>query len=273
VLTDTHCHLDTEAFDPDRATVIRRALDAGVARMLAPGVNLASSQACSYLAAQYPAVYAAVGIHPTEQASFSPAAIADLRHLAGRSKVVAIGEIGLDYYWVTDPAERSKQRDLLREQLRLAGELEKPVILHCREQGDAEGGPCAEDLLSILSGWLRERGETRGNLGVLHSFAGSLSDARRAIDMGFYIGVTGPVTYRNADSRRRTVAALPLQRLVIETDSPYLAPYPHRGTRNEPAYVAHIADKIAAILSISPQEVVAVTAQNAARLFSWGETA
>jgi TatD DNase family protein len=147
------------------------------------------------------------------------------------------------------------------------------VILHCREQGDAEGGPCAEDLLSILSDWSRERSAMSWNPGVLHSFSGSLADARSAIEMGFCIGVTGPITYKNADSRRQTVAALPLEHLLIETDAPYLAPQPHRGKRNEPAYVAHIADKIAAILSISLQEVVAVTAQNAARLFSWGETA
>ncbi|HEX8990462.1 MAG TPA: TatD family hydrolase [Anaerolineales bacterium] len=273
MLTDTHCHLDSQAFEADRGAVIRRALDAGVTRMLTPGLNLASSQACADLAVEYPSIFAAVGWHPTEPATPDASTIAQLRELAARPRVVAIGEIGLDYYWVRDPGEQSDQRDLLRAQLHLATDVRKPVILHCREQGDAAGGPCAEDLLSILGDWLSESGEAPMNPGVLHSFAGSLSDARRAIDLGFYIGITGPVTYKNAENRRQTVAALPLERLLIETDSPYLAPHPHRGKRNEPAYVAHIADKIAAILSISPQEVVAVTAQNAARLFSWGETA
>ncbi len=252
--------------------MIQRALEAGVARMLAPGLNLVSSRACVAIAAEYPSVFAAVGIHPMEPASLDVNAVAHLRALAGRTKVVAIGEIGLDYYWVRDAVEQSKQRDILREQLRLAAELRKPVILHCREQGDAEGGPCARDLLSILSDWSTERGEMLQNPGVLHSFSGSLADALHAIEMGFCIGVTGPITYRNADNRRQIIAALPLERLLIETDAPYLAPHPHRGKRNEPAYVAHIADKIAAILSTSPEEVVAVTAQNAARLFSWGET-
>ena len=273
MLTDTHCHLDSDAFEADRDTVIRRALDAGVTRLLTPGLNLVSSRACVALAMEYPSVFAAVGIHPTEPATHAASALAQLRELARDARVVAIGEIGLDYYWVRDPDEQSKQRDLLRQQLHLAAELRKPVILHCRERGDAEGGPCAQDLLSILDDWTGERGETQPNPGVLHSFSGSLADALRAMEMGFCIGITGPITYKNADSRRHTVAALPLERLLIETDAPYLAPQPHRGKRNEPAYVAHIADKIAAVLSISSQEVVAVTAQNAARLFSWGETA
>ncbi len=185
MLTDTHCHLDSDAFEADRGTVILRALDAGVTRMLAPGLNLTSSRACIALAAEYPSVFAAVGFHPTEPAPLDGAAITQLRELAGGAKAVAIGEIGLDYYWVHDPAERSKQRDTLRTQLRLAAELRKPVILHCREQGDAEGGPCAEALLSMLSDWSREREEMQRNPGVLHSFSGSLADARRAIDMGF----------------------------------------------------------------------------------------
>ncbi len=187
--------------------------------------------------------------------------------------MVAIGEIGLDYYWVTDPNQQARQRETLSAQLHVASELGKPVVLHCREKGDAEYGPCIDDLLRILAEWLRETHPSSPHPGVLHSFSSGLNAARRAIELGFFIGVTGPITYKNAASRRETIAALPLESLLIETDSPYLAPQPHRGQRNEPAYVAHIADKIAAIRSRQPEEIATVTAQNAARLFSWGESA
>ena len=276
MLTDTHCHLDSDAFDSDRRAVIERALEAGVGRILIPGVTAESSRRAVCLAANYPVIFAAVGIHPTDlQEGLTDRTIADLRDLAQHPKVVAVGEIGLDYYWVTEPDAQMRQREALRAQLELARDLPKPVIVHTRERDDAEHGPCAEDLISILEEWvgqLRAAHEPLSSPGVLHSFSGSLETAKKAIDLGFYIGVTGPVTYKNAESRRRVIAALPLEHLLIETDAPYLAPHPYRGKRNEPAYVAHIADKIARIQSRTPQEVIAVTGNNAARLFSWGET-
>ncbi len=273
MLTDTHCHLDSDAFEADRSAVIERALNAGVWRMLAPGVNAGSSADCVRLASEYPAVFAAVGHHPTDGGKLQPATLDTLRKLVQHPKVVAIGEIGLDYYWVTEPEEQKRQRETLQVQLRLATELRKPVILHCREKGDAEYGPCINDLLTILGQWLHEGSAASEGPGVLHSFSGGPDAARRAIEMGFLIGVTGPVTYKNASARRETIAALPLERLLIETDAPYLAPQPYRGRRNEPAYVAHIADKIAAIHSRTPEEVATVTADNAAKLFSWGGAA
>ena len=273
MLTDTHCHLDSETFNDDRSAVLARARAAGVRRILAPGIDLISSQNCVRLASENPEVYAAVGIHPTDEDLLQPNSLENLRALAQDPRVVAIGEIGLDYYWVLESWYRTRQQETLQAQLRLAGELGKPVVLHCREQGDTETGPCMDDLLDILGQWLQDGVQKRPNPGVLHSFSGDLASARRAIDLGFLIGVTGPVTYKNAASRRALIGALPLESLLIETDAPYLAPHPHRGKRNEPAYVAHIADKIAAIQSRTKEEVAAVTAENAARLFSWGEPA
>ena len=273
MLTDTHCHLDSEAFNADRPAVIERARKAGVGRMLVPGLSLGSSLDCVRLASENPEIFAAVGIHPSDGGPLEAHSIENLRKLARKPKVVAVGEIGLDYYWITEPDQQARQRETLVAQLHLAAELGKPVVLHCREKADAEYGPCIDDLLRILAEWRSERHLSSPHPGVLHSFSGGLEAARRAIELGFLIGVTGPVTYKNAASRRQTIAALPLESLLIETDSPYLAPLPYRGERNEPAYVAHIADKIAAIQSRQPEEIAAVTAENAARLFSWGESA
>ena len=272
MLTDTHCHLDSEAFDADRQAVIQRALDAGVERMLVPALDVRSSHRCIELASDFPALFAAVGIHPTEVERADPADIGTLQQLAKHPRVAAIGEIGLDYYWVKDPAQQSRQREMLRRQLVLAEELGKPVVIHARERDDAEHGPCMDDLLSILAEWVRTLSPSHSR-GVLHSFSSNLHAARHAIDLGFYIGVTGPITYKNATARREVIASVPLERLLIETDAPYLAPDPHRGKRNEPAYVAHIADKIAATQSHSPQIVADVTGKNAAQIFSWRDAA
>jgi TatD DNase family protein len=187
---------------------------------------------------------------------------------------VAIGEIGLDYYWKI--STREDQIDILKSQLALALELQLPVVLHCREEGDLRNGACADDLIKILEEWVANLKSAGNPLqhrpGVLHSFSGSFENAQRAINLGFFIGVTGPVTYKNAENRRKVTAGLPLEKLLIETDAPFLAPHPYRGKRNEPAFVANIADKIAEIKSCTPQEVAAVTTKNAARLFAWEET-
>ena len=251
-------------------------MTSGIGRILVPGVTLESSRRALSLAAEYPTLFAAVGVHPTDlRDGLTDRTIAGLRDLARHPRVVAVGEIGLDYYWIVDASGQMRQREALRAQLELARGLHKPVVLHAREKGDAGHGPCADDLLTILEEWMGQPQATdlaSAAPGVLHSFSGSLAAAQRAISLGFYIGVTGPLTYKNAESRRDLIAALPLDRLLIETDAPYLAPHPYRGRRNEPAYVAHIADKIAQIQSRTLQEVIAVTGNNAARLFSWGET-
>jgi TatD DNase family protein len=287
-LADTHCHLDLDKFESDREAVLERAVRAGVARILIPGLNAASSQAVVKLAESHPNLYAAVGVHPTEAATWAKATKNELKELAsgasgssgasgpsGTSKVVAIGEIGLDYYW--DSAPQDVQRDVLRQQLALASEVGLPVILHMREARDVPHGNCAVDLLQTLGEWCSSLRSGMNPLaerpGVLHSFSGTLETARAALSLGFCIGVTGPVTFENASRRREIVAEIPLDRILIETDAPFLAPHPHRGKRNEPAYVRLIADKIALIHSCSFERIAALTSENARRLFGWKETA
>jgi TatD DNase family protein len=274
-LTDTHCHLDLEQFDADRDAVLQRAINAGLTRILVPSLTGTSSRVAVKLAESNPMLHAAVGVHPNEAETWDGQTISSLKELAAQSlKVAAIGEIGLDYYWNKSP--REEQISIFKEQLNLAAELELPVVIHSREKEDAEQGACAEDLIKILEEWvsgLQSRNEALAQKpGVLHSFSGSIETAKRVIKLGFYIGVTGPITYKNAEQKRQVISNLPLEQLLIETDAPYLAPEPHRGKRNEPAFVLHIADKIAKIKSYTPQEVAAATTENAARLFSWGES-
>ncbi len=276
ILTDTHCHLDFDKFNADRADVLLRAQQAGVARILIPGLTLTSSRSAVKMAESHPMLFAAIGVHPTEASKVERrtsgigySTFDAFRDLARNPKVIAIGEIGLDYYW--DAAPHDLQQRVLREQLDLAADLELPVVIHCREKGDAADGPCASDLIKILEEWANRRGRGKSPLaerpGVLHSFSGSRATAQRAIGLNFYIGVTGPVTYRK--ERQELIASLPLERLLIETDAPFLAPTPQRGKRNEPAYVRLIADKIAALHSCSPEQTAAVTSANAMRIFGW----
>lgn len=224
------------------------------------------------LAESNPMVHAAVGFHPTDMDEFSEKTFSKVKELASHPKVVAIGEIGIDYYWVKEPEKRAFQRETLKRQLAFAQEVNKPVVLHMREQDDAWFGNASVDLLEILSEWQSGlRGDLRERPGVLHSFNGTLETAQKALALNFYIGITGPVTYANANQKREIIAQLPLERLLIETDGPYLTPAPHRGKRNEPAFVRHIADKIAEIHSKSPAEIAEITTANAARLFAWGD--
>jgi TatD DNase family protein len=283
VLTDTHCHLDLEAFDADRVEVIDRAKNAGISRILIPGITVKSSRNAVKLSESHAMLYAAIGVHPNDVVTWDDQTISDLRHLVDRpssshpnkkkSKVVALGEIGLDYYW--SPSMRKTQIDILRRQLSLALEFNLPVVLHSREKNDLDQGECSEDLLMILDEWVTglkaQKASLVGRSGVLHSFSGSLETAHQAIKLGFFIGVTGPITFKNADHRRRIIEDLPLENILIETDAPFLPPVPYRGKRNEPAFVAHIADKIAEIKSFKPQEIADITTKNAERLFAWEE--
>lgn len=269
MLTDTHCHLDFPRFDPDRPAVLERAAQAGVERILIPGLDLNSSRSVLRLVESEPRFFAAVGVHPTESKTFQEDTIAHLRMLAAHPKVVALGEIGLDYYW--DAAPHDWQQHVLQAQLNLAAELNLPVILHLREKGDAPDGPCAADLLRLLRDWVTDLRSQQHPLaerpGVLHSFSGSLQTAQEAISLGFFIGVSGPITYRQ--DRQNIIAALPLERLLLETDAPFLAPAPYRGKRNEPANVRLIADKIAILHQTSFETVATITSANARRLFQW----
>ncbi len=265
LLTDTHCHLDFEAFDADRDAVLARAMDAGIVRILNPGTDLRSSEAAIKLAETTPIVYAAVGVHPNSALVWDSAADEQLRELAGHPKVVAIGEIGLDYY--REGAPREIQREILWRQLDLAGEIELPVIIHNRE--------ATADLIPILSEWrqaLLDHGSPLAeHPGVLHSFSESTDAARQALDMGFYIGFTGPVTFKNARDLQEVASRAPIERMLLETDAPYLAPHPMRGQRNEPAYVRLIAAKIADLQGLAIDHVCLQTTANAAVLFDWGE--
>lgn len=271
MLTDTHCHLDLDKFDNDRDAVVQRANDAGLTRILIPSLTLDSSRAAVKLAESNPMLFIAIGVHPNDALTWNDETLESLKKIAAISKkIVAIGEIGLDYYW--NDAPHDIQQKILKEQLVLAEELNLPVVIHLREKNDAEHGECSSDLIKILEDWAISSKSEKEAKGVLHSFSGSLETAQRAVDLGFYIGVTGPVTYKNADKKRQVIASLPLDRLLIETDAPFLAPIPYRGKRNEPAFVSHIADKIAEVHSRTPQEVAMITTSNATRLFSWGET-
>ena len=282
-LTDTHCHLDLDKFDIDRFEVLERAWETGLSRILIPGLDLTSSKKVVALAKTEPRLFAAIGVHPNEALSWNENTLDGLRQLfidtneassdqPGPRKIVAIGEIGLDYYW--NDAPHDLQQEILRIQLGLAAEFHLPVVIHLREHGDGMDGECARDLIKILSDWTYSLDLNKNPLanapGVLHSFSGSLATAKQALDLNFSIGITGPVTYKNADAKREVVKCLPLERLLIETDAPFLAPVPKRGLRNEPAFVRHITDKIAEIHNKNPEEIAALTSANAARLFSWG---
>lgn len=290
MLTDTHCHLDYNKFDEDREAVIQRALAAGVERIMIPALDYESSLAGIKLAASNPNIFAAVGFHPTDLDKWEKSSIEKLQNLilessglplrqreqapALQRKVIAIGEIGLDYYWVKETDKQAFQRDVLKQQLRLAQDVNKPVIIHMREENDAWFGQASTDLLDILSEWYQELSAQNHPLkekpGVLHSYNGNLETAQKALQLNFYIGVTGPVTYKNAEEKRQIIRQLPLDRLLIETDAPFLAPVPQRGKRNEPAFVAHIADKIAEIHMTTREQIAEITSANANRLFGWG---
>jgi TatD DNase family protein len=258
-LIDTHCHLNFHSYDEDRDAVIARAAEAGVTRVINPGIDIDTSREALRLAAQYPGVYAAVGVHPNSTAEFDDSLLETLESLAAQPKVIAIGEIGLDYYWDKSPQE--KQKAAFEAQLALAARLELPVIIHNREAG--------EDVIAILETWARALPPAlHERAGVLHSFSAPPATAERALAIGFYLGFTGPVTYKNADELRRVAASVPLSRIVVETDSPFLTPAPlPRQERNEPANIPLIVERIASLRQISSEALSKAITENAVRLF------
>lgn len=273
--TDTHCHLDLRQFDGDRHAVIERAAAAGVAVIVNPAIDLDSCRRVLALAEQYPGLYAAVGVHPNDCADFDDEAESQLRELARQPQVVAIGEIGLDYY--RQKAPRDQQRRVLRAQLALAAELGLPVILHSRgsaaESCDAQGGQdgrCNSELLREIEQWVPAARMRRGDdaiLGVWHAFSGDLIEAGVAYDLGLVLGLGGPVTFQNARRLQALAPQLRLDRLLLETDAPYLAPHPHRGQRNEPAYIPLIAQALADQLGTTLETVAAQTTVTAEECF------
>jgi len=254
-LIDSHAHLDHSQLRGDLEGVLQRAGEAGIRAILSVGCDLQSSRDNVALARQHEQVYATVGIHPHDAGDWNEQAGAELRRLAADPKVVAIGEIGLDYYY--DRAPREVQRAAFRGQLRLARELGKPVVIHDR---DAHA-----EVLQILR---EERAGENG--GVLHCFSGDLAMARECLELGFFISFTGTLTYPKNAAAREIVAVLPLERLLVETDCPYLAPQTYRGKRNEPAYVRHTAEEIARIKGLSLEDVARITSLNVHRLFGFG---
>jgi TatD DNase family protein len=261
-MIDTHCHLNFNTYDDDRGEVIARAADAGVTRIINPGIDVQSSQAGITLAGQFEGIFAAVGVHPNSTADFDAETLRHIETLAGSQGVVAIGEIGLDYYW--DKSPKDAQRRAFEAQLDLAARLSLPVIIHNREASD--------DVIAILESWAAALPmPIRGRPGVLHSFSAPGAIAERAVAAGFYLGFTGPITYKNADDLRRVAADTPLDRLLVETDGPFLTPVPHRGDRNEPAYIPLIVRRLAGLKQIAEETLGRITTENAIRLFQLPE--
>jgi len=253
-LTDSHCHLDDRQFDGDRERVIERALRAGVRRILAIGTGEGPPdlEAGIRLAEQYPPILASAGIHPHDAAKAEPANFDRLRALLAHPKVVAVGEIGLDYHYNFSPPER--QREVFLEQLRLAAEFRKPVIIHTRQAW--------EDTMALLERHARPAGLQ----GIMHCFSGGPEEARRALELGFFLSFAGIVTFPKAERVREAARLAPLDRLLVETDAPYLAPAPNRGKRNEPAWVVETARRLAQVRGEPLELLAAETSRNFERL-------
>ena len=252
MIFDTHAHYYDEAFDPDRDALLSSLPERGVALVVCPGCDLASSEQSVALAGRYPFLYAAAGYHPENLEGVSLSDLDGVRALCGHEKVVAVGEIGLDYFYDLSP--REKQREVLIRQLDLARRLNVPAVFHVR---DAHG-----DMLELLR---QRRGELPA--GVMHCYSGSVESAREYLDLGFYLSFAGPVTFKKANKLQEAARFCPADRLLVETDSPYLAPVPMRGKRNEPAFVHYVAEVVAQLRGVSTEELADTAACNACRLF------
>ena len=250
-LFDTHAHYDSGGFNADRHEIVAALPEGNVALVVNPGCDIPSSCVAVELAERYPHVYAAVGIHPSDCAGTGEAEYEALRELARHEKVVAIGEIGLDYYWEDNPPKEFQQQ-VLRRQIELALELDLPVIIHDRE---AHG-----DSLAVVLEYPALRG-------VFHCFSGSPEMAAELIKRGWYLGFDGPITYKNARRAPEVVAITPLDRIVIETDAPYLTPVPFRGKRNDSRYLNYVVEKLAEWKGITAVEMERITFENGKRLY------
>lgn len=267
-LVDSHCHLDLPQFDDNRGEVLARARAVGVQALVIPGIDLPHIRQAQALAAAEADVYIAVGIHPNSSDGWTDEAAAEIRQLARAPKVVAYGEIGLDYHWDTVP--RSQQQTAFEAQLDLAAELGLPVIIHSRDAN--------EDVAATLAAWVKGAAFAASPLaarpfaGVLHAFSGDIALAQAAYEWNFVISLGGPVTFKNARALHALVPQLRLDRLMLETDAPYLTPHPHRGQRNEPAYVALVCEELARLAGVTPQAVAHTTTAVAQRFFGLDAT-
>jgi TatD DNase family protein len=253
MLIDTHAHLSLPQFDKDRTEVIKRARDAGIKHIITVGTDSDDCRKAVALAQEHDFISAAVGIHPHDAKTINAETYSLLRELADDDNVVAIGEIGLDFYRNLSSQEIQVQH--FREQLWLAREVSLPVIIHDRE--------AHQEVLKILQ---EEKAETMG--GVIHCFSGDWEMAKACIDMGFYISIPGTITFKKSDAYHKLVRDLPLDRMLVETDCPFLAPHPFRGKRNEPAYVQYVAKAVAGIKGLGCEAFAEITTQNAQKLFN-----
>lgn len=262
-LIDTHCHLNLNPFEEDLDEVIQRSLLAGIKTILIPGIDIATSQRAIEISEQYDCIYAAVGVHPNNVDGWNPGTAQEIRALSKHPRVVAIGEIGLDYY--REYTTPDQQKKALLDQLALAEEINKPVILHNRA--------AFHDLWPILRSWQDHLSKTSHSLssrpGVFHSFEGDVDTGILIRERYFYLGISGPITFQNARERQDVMQKLGLANVILETDAPYLTPHPFRGKRNEPAYIQNISNKLAELLNLPIESVVSETTRNAQNLFSW----
>lgn len=252
MLFDTHCHITDDSYKNDWEDMMQRAREAGMTYMMCPGTDIATSAQAVALSHEYKEVYAAVGIHPEDADSATPEGFEQIRHwLKTEKKVVAIGEVGLDYHW-PEPSHDIQQKVFI-EQIKMALEFDIPLDIHDRE---AHG-----DTMDLL----RQYG--KGTRGVFHCYSGSLEMAEELIKMGYYIGFTGTMVFPKSTKLKRIAASLPMDRILIETDCPYLTPPPYRGKRNEPSYVQYVADEIARLRGMTTEEVRQITLENGKRIF------
>ena len=261
-LVDTHCHLTLPEFENDFEEVLRRAEEAGVAKIVVPGIDLESSARAVRLAERYSQIYAAVGVHPHAASTWEASIETAIADLMRSERVVAVGEIGLDFY--RDLSPREVQREAFRAQLSAAASRGLPVVIHNRE--------ATEEILMLVQEWAVGLPATlSGRAGVMHAFSGDLETASKAVEAGFYIGVAGPITYPSARELRDLSRQVPSSRLLVETDSPSLPPQPFRGKRNEPSRVRFVAEKLAEVRGLTLEETARTTSANAARLFGWDD--
>lgn len=252
MLFDTHSHINAEQFNEDLQEVLQRALDAGVANQVVVGFDNETITRAMQMVEAYDYLYAAVGWHPVDAIDMTEADLERIEKLAAHEKVVAIGEIGLDYYW--DKSPKDIQQQVFRKQIQLAKRVNLPIIIHNRE--------ATQDIVRILK---EEKAEEVG--GIMHCFTGSAETAKECIEMNFLISLGGPVTFKNAKKPKEVAKEVPLDKLLVETDCPYLTPHPFRGKRNEPSYVKLVAEEIAKLKELSFEEVADQTTRNAKRIF------
>jgi len=252
MLIDTHAHLDDDKFTADQAEVIARARESGITKIINIGYNRETILTTIELTKQYDFIFGAIGWHPNNANEMQEKDLLLIEEESNNQKILAIGEIGLDYYW--DYAEKKIQQKIFREQIRLAKKLQLPIIIHDRD--------AHQDVLTILKE--EEAGEVGG---IMHSFSGSLEMARECLDLGFYLSFSGPVTFKNAKRPQEVASNIPLDRILVETDCPYLTPEPFRGKRNEPLNVKYIVEKIAELRGLPVEEMERITTENAKRIF------